>query len=147
MKDFSTPGLELVAHISVMVEAPLPLGQLNGLERRIVPIAGGSVSGPHFSGTVLPGGSDIQTVRADGTIELVARYALDLGSHGKVLVEHTGLRRAPATIGGDAVPGYFRGVYRFQAPEGALQWLNDNLFINTGSREGNCVRLEIFRVL
>lgn len=79
--------------------------------------------------------------------KLVARYALGLGLLGKVLVENTGLRRAPASDAGSPAAGYFRGVFRFQAPEGVLQWLNDSVFINTGRREGNCVKLEVFRVL
>jgi hypothetical protein len=146
MTEITNPALELVANIRVIVAPPVSLGQLNGLERRMVAITGGSVSGPHLNGTVLAGGSDIQTVRADGTIELVARYALDFGPHGKVLAENTGLRRAPVAAGGDQAANYFRGVFRFQAPEGALQWLNDSIFINTGYRDGEGVHIALFRV-
>lgn len=147
MNELVTPSLELIANLSVAVDVPIALGQLNGLERRMVPIVGGIVSGPHFSGKVLPGGSDIQTIRTDGTIELVARYALDLGPLGKVMVENTGLRSPPGNGATTTSPNYFRGVFRFQAPKGALQWLNDNVFVNSGHREGGRVQLAIFRVL
>ena len=46
--------------------------------RRIVPILGGTVIGPRLTAEILPGGADWQVVRPDGTLEVVARYTLDL---------------------------------------------------------------------
>ncbi|HEY8605609.1 MAG TPA: DUF3237 family protein [Noviherbaspirillum sp.] len=137
-------ALRHVALLRVEVAAPESLGILDGCERRIVRILGGSAEGPFFKGTVVAGGNDIQTVRPDGSVELVARYALDLGNAGRVMVENTGIRRPPATP--DARP-YFRGVLRFQAPRGALDWLNSTLFLTTGHREGSTVHLEVAEVL
>jgi hypothetical protein len=147
MNPASMPTLRMIAHIEVDVVAPVMLGQLNGIERRFVSITGGRVTGPHFSGSVLPGGSDIQAVRTNGTVELVARYALDLGELGKVLVENSGIRRsAPPADGQDQRP-YFRGCVRFDAPKGALQWLNESVFVSSGYREGGTVHLQIFELL
>lgn len=140
------PRLRAVAQIDVHVEPPMMLGELAGAERRMIRILGGSIAGPYFSGAILPGGSDIQTVRADGTIELVARYAVDCGPMGNILIENTGLRRAAPAAQGESTP-YFRGVVRFNAPSGPLQWLNDSIFISSGHREGGTVRLEVFELL
>ena len=142
MNEIPAPALRPMLRLQIEVGPPLALGRLNGLERRLVPILGGTADG-QFSGRVLPGGSDLQAVRDDGTIELLARYALDLGADaGKVLLENTGLRRASRT--GEAP--YFRGRMRFDAPAGPLAWLNDALFITSGYREGHTVCLEVFEV-
>ena len=140
-------GLRTVAHLRVEVGAPLSLGQLNGLERRMVPILGGTVEIQNFRGIIIPGGSDIQTVHADGTVDLVARYALDLGEAGKVLLENTGIRRGPPTSGIADIRPYFRGVMRFQAPQGSLDWLNRTVFVTSGHREGAVVHLQVAEVL
>jgi len=108
----------------------------------MIPILGGRAQG-RFSGTILPGGSDLQGVREDGTIELLARYALDLGEAGRLLLENTGLRRAT----GEGEAPYFRGRMRFEAPAGPLAWLNDALFLTSGYRDGALVQLEVFEVL
>jgi hypothetical protein len=146
MSQASNIGLRSIAKLEIEVVPPVVLGELNGTERRFVAIKGGSVSGPLFSGTILPGGSDTQLVRANGTIELVARYALDLGPLGTVLVENTGIRHAADTADGNRRP-YFRGVMRFEAPRATLGWLNDTVFITTGYREGGTVYLDVFEVL
>jgi hypothetical protein len=138
-------GLRRVARIEIIVAAPISLGHLAGLERRMVPILGGKITGEDFAGDILPGGSDVQSVRADGTIDLMARYAIDLGRHGSLLVENTGIRR-PASSGEAASPPYFRGMLRFSAPPGPLQWLNDSVFVSSGERRGNTVHLDVMEV-
>lgn len=146
MNEPSNIGLRSIARLEIAVVPPVALGELKGTERRFVAIKGGNVSGPLFSGTILPGGSDIQLVRANGAIDLVARYALDLGPLGTVLVENTGIRRAEDVADANGRP-YFRGVMRFEAPRATLGWLNDTVFVTTGYREGGTVYLEVFEVL
>ncbi|MFC7516639.1 DUF3237 family protein [Herbaspirillum sp. GCM10030257] len=146
MSQASNIGLRSIANLEIDVVPPVMLGELNGTERRFVSIKGGSVTGPLFNGTILLGGSDIQLVRANGTIELVARYALDLGPLGTVLVENTGVRRVADAADINERP-YFRGVMRFEAPRATLGWLNDTIFVTTGYREGGIVYLEVFEVL
>ncbi|RJG07374.1 DUF3237 domain-containing protein [Noviherbaspirillum cavernae] len=140
-------ALRPVIRVEVHVAPPTMLGELAGVERRIIAIAGGTIAGADFAGTILPGGSDIQSVRADGTIELTARYAVDLGPHGKLLVENTGIRRNATGLEAQSAPPYFRGVMRFNAPAGPLQWLNDSVFISSGRREGGTVFLDVFEVV
>jgi len=136
-------GLRMVAQIEVSVAAPIMLGELAGVERRMIPIAGGRITGAGFSGAILPGGSDVQSVRADGTIDLLARYAINLGDGGSLLIENAGIRR-PGQHGGAP---YFRGTVRFYAPPGPLQWLNDSVFVSSGYREGGTVHLDVMEVV
>jgi hypothetical protein len=52
------PRLRHVASLQVDVGPPLEIGETPAGLRRIIPITGGRVSGPLFSGRVLPGGAD-----------------------------------------------------------------------------------------
>jgi hypothetical protein len=146
--DKTTPAptaLRMVARIEVNVAAPIVLGDLAGMQRRMIPILGGKITGEDFGGNILPGGSDLQLVRTDGTIDLLARYAIDLGNLGSLLVENTGIRRAIGSSQTGAPP-YFRGVVRFCAPPGPLQWLNDSVFVSSGYRDGSTVYLDVMEV-
>ncbi|MBC7939936.1 MAG: DUF3237 domain-containing protein, partial [Chitinophagaceae bacterium] len=55
-------------------------------ERRMVPLCGGTVSGPALNGEVVPGGSDWQWQRADGVLEISAHYLLRLADGAQVEV-------------------------------------------------------------
>src|SRR5215208_6313006 len=70
-----------------------PLGH-----RRVVNILGGTVSGPKFSGRILPGGADWQIVAADGTIDLYARYTAESDAGALVQVDSRGLRSGPPDV-------------------------------------------------
>ena len=57
--------------------------------------------GPRLTGEILPGGTDWQIVRPDGTIEVVARYTIraDMGRSDNgalIYVQNDGLRVAIA---------------------------------------------------
>lgn len=67
------PGLEFVFRAEVAVAPPLVVGKSSHGVRRIIPILGGKVEGPRFSGEVLAGGADWQYERPDGVWELEAR--------------------------------------------------------------------------
>ena len=61
----------------VQVGAPLDQGTWDGQRWRVIPIVGGTFEGPRFSGVILPGGADWQSVRVtDGVARLDARYTL-----------------------------------------------------------------------
>jgi hypothetical protein len=128
--------------IRVEVGCALSIGSVRGGERRIVPILGGIVAGPQFSGQVLPGGTDTQLLRPDGVLEIDANSVIDLGAAGKVLVQNRALRR----IAVNPVGVYFRGTFAFEAPPGKLGWLNGSIFIAAGSRVADHVELEVFEL-
>ena len=67
-----TPVLELVCEIDVTLGPIREMGQGRGGHRRIVPIIGGTVTGPKLSGRLLDVGADWQTIFAGGLAEPVA---------------------------------------------------------------------------
>ena len=71
------PALEFEFRMRVQIGAPLDQGTWDGQRRCVMPIVGGTFEGPRFSGTILPGGADWQSVRVtDGVARIDARYTL-----------------------------------------------------------------------
>lgn len=120
--------------------------------RRCIPITGGAVTGTYL-GSVLPGGADWQQIGSDGTINIDARYVLELAD-GRVEVESRGLRAGPAEVlarlaKGEAVDPalyYFRTAMRFSTAAPALERLNRVLAISRGERLAGAVRLTVYEV-
>lgn len=126
-----------------------PLG-----ERRVVSILGGTFEGPRMRGEVLPG-ADWQIARADGVLDIDARYALKEQGGGIVRVVSQGYRYAAPDVlaalarGDDVDPAtyFFRTVMRFETGASSLDWLNRTIAIATAERKARRVLLEAYRVL
>lgn len=146
---------EFVFEVVAQVDAPLVVGQTSRGLRRVIPILGGTVSGPRLNGTILPGGADWQYVRPDGVLQLEARYTVRTPDGALISVTNRGLRHGPPEIiermtRGEAVPAgsyYFRTVAEFEAPLGPLDWLNKGLFLGLAERRPDAaiVRFHLFR--
>jgi hypothetical protein len=140
------------AHVDIGV--PLELGAVATGRRRIVPILGGSVSGPRLTACILPGGADWQVIRADGTAEVVARYTLRAADGTLISVVNKGLRRGPPEVlvrpaAGDVVDPalyYFRTSPVFEVAPGPHGWLSDNIFVATGEQHRTQVVIRVFVV-
>jgi hypothetical protein len=152
----AAPQLEHVFDVSVRVATPINLGESDGYRRRTIPILDGTVTGPRFIGTVLPGGADWQRVRvSDGLTRLVATYAIQHEDGTIVQIENAGIRRAAPEVmarlnaGQPVDPAlvYFRTIPSFDAPAGPHAWLNDSIFIASGRRAPDSVQIAFFRVL
>jgi hypothetical protein len=146
---------QFVFEARITVDKPLVVGQGPYGLRRVVPISGGSFSGPAIKGTVLPGGADWQFVRPDGVIDIHARYTLKADDGVLISVENRGLRHAsPAVMEriakGEFVPGseyYFRTTASFEAPAGSRhEWLNRAVFIGVAERRPDAAVLRFYRV-
>lgn len=145
----TTPELEFAFEVRVQVGAPLELGI-----RRIVPILEGTFEGPQLRGRVLPGGADWQEFRADGVVELEARYTLET-DHGQLIyVRNCGIRHASpetmekmrAGIAVDPASVYCRTVPAFETAAPELQWLTRSVFIGAADRYPAEVVIRFWRV-
>jgi hypothetical protein len=124
-------------------------------ERRIINILGGAVEGPRLKGRILPGGADWQIVRADGVVDLRARYTVETESGGLILVNSEGYRHGPPEVMAalardetvDPSRYYFRAVMKFETADPAAAWLNRILALAAGSRENRAVRLDVYEIL
>lgn len=149
------PELEFVFEAGGRVAPPEVIGETPTGFRRFIPILEGPFEGPNIRGVVMPGATDWQTLRADGVTEFDAIYALKTDDGVIVQVRNRGLRHGPDEVmarlaaGEDVEPGsyYFRTAPVFSAPKGRYDWLNRSLFICTGARYAESVRLWFYRVL
>lgn len=151
----AAPSLEYALRLHVLIGAPQELGMVNGVRKRVIPITGGTVDGPRLQGGILPGGADWQSIRADGTAELFARYSIEATDGTIISVTNAGYRHGPAPVlariaAGDEVDPalyYFRTAPRFEvsgdSPHG---WMGRTLFLCTAARFRDHVRLDVFAV-
>jgi hypothetical protein len=147
------PALQPLMRLAVEVGAIESLGAVPLGERRVVPIVGGSFEADDgWHGRVLPGGADWQLLRADGVLEVDARYVLEDGSGARVQVVSQGLRHGPPEVIAALASGqpvdpalyYFRTAMRFETAAPALQRLNRLIAFGLGARDARLVRLSVF---
>lgn len=149
-----TIQLEHVCDLAVDLSPPHEMGSAPAGTRRIIPIMGGSASGPRINGRILNVGADWQTVQLGGLAQLDARYAIETGDGAVIEVISQGIRHASPEVAarmaaGEAVPTsdyYMRTAIRLDSGHPDYAWVNRSLFIATGGKVGNTVRLSVHRV-
>lgn len=148
------PPLSYFAQITIDVGDPIDLGVADGEHRRIVPILGGTVEGPHLHGTVLPAGADHQILRSATLSELDARYALQTDTGERIAVHNIGVRAGSAEdieriVRGESVDPrriYFRSTPRLSGAGRQWGWLGSRVFVATGERTPGTVLLHLYLV-
>jgi hypothetical protein len=149
------PTLELAFSAEGILGAPIAIGPTHEGPRRIIPILDGYFEGPNIKGTFLPvGGADWQYMRADGVTQAEATYAIKTDDGVVIQVQNFGLRHGPEAVmkrlaaGEDVDPAeyYFRTNPRFKAPDGKYDWLNKKIFVASGARYSNSIKIWFFAV-
>jgi Protein of unknown function (DUF3237) len=149
------PGLRFVFEISAEVQPPLDLGQTQAGHRRIIAIAGGTVSGPRLQGRLLALGADWQILRPDGTGDLDARYTIQTDDGALIYVVNRGVRHGPAEVlarlnrGERVDPGsyYFRSSAIFETGSPEYAWLTRAVVIGVGERYPDRVVIRFWELL
>ncbi|MGB1177363.1 MAG: DUF3237 domain-containing protein, partial [Candidatus Puniceispirillaceae bacterium] len=137
-----TPGLRHVADFEVELSPITEMGQGRGGTRRIIPITGGRISGPCFSGEILNVGADWQTIFDSGLAELDTRYAFKTDDGAVIEIRNFGFRHGPEEVmqrvaaGEDVDPSsyYMRTHARLETGHPDYQWVNNTLFVGVGAR-------------
>jgi hypothetical protein len=150
------PPLEHVCDLAVTIAAPIEVGLTPAGLRRMIPITGGTVTGPRLTGKVMPGGADFQLILNGGTqAHLDARYVIELDDGSRVFVQNTALRVASLENSQRIMNGqpvdpsavYFRCQPKLEATAPQWAWLSESQFIGTGRRAPDGVFLSFYRVL
>ena len=124
-KDFKT---EFMWEAKVKIANMINVGESKRGTRRVIPITGGTFSGPEIKGEVLSGGEDWQLVRPDGDTELNARYLLKTDDGHVIQV----INQALIHIGGQGNGFYCKSVLDLEAPKNSpYVYLNHAIFIGT----------------
>ena len=146
--------LVLAFEASITLAPVKDLGITQIGHRRIIDITGGIVSGPKLRGKILAGGADWQYIRADNVSYLDARYTIEANDGALIYVSNQGYRHGPDAVierlkRGDPVEDdcyYMRTTPWFETSAPQHDWLNRTIFVCTGGRDPDAVRLKIFEV-
>jgi uncharacterized protein DUF3237 len=149
------PQFEFLMGIAADVGELMSMGGGPLGERRVVAITGGTFEGPALKGSIVPGGADWQIARADGVLDIDARYALRTDAGALIRVVSQGYRHGPpevlAALGrGEDVAAdryFFRTVMRFETGGAGLDWLNRTIAVASAQRKARRVLLEAWRLL
>jgi hypothetical protein len=149
------PCLTLVYRLEATLAQPLDLGDIASGHRRIVPLTGGSFTGPELNGKLLPGASaDWQIVLPDGTALGDIRYTLQTDGGDLLYVQSRGVRHGSADVlarlgrGEDVDAGEytFRTSTQIETAAPDLDWLNKGVFISVAGRQAGGVIYETYLV-
>ena len=149
------PPLAHVCDIQVQLDPMLEMGAGRAGKRRIIPIVGGTVTGPKLNGRVRHLGADWQTIFDDGLAELDTRYVLETGDGAVIEIINYGYRHGPAEVlaavarGEDVPPDsyYMRTHARLETGDARYEWVNRTLFVGTGARLKRAVVLSLFAIM
>lgn len=148
------PALAYAFTATVQLAMPIDLGSTEGVQKRLVPIIGGHVTGPRLEGVVLPGGGDWQSILPDGMTRVFARYTLRAIDGTHISVANRGIRRGPAEIltritAGEQVDRdayYFRTAPQFDVGAGPHRWLAEHVFICSAARLADQAVIDFYLV-
>jgi hypothetical protein len=149
------PRLTQVYRLEATLGPPLDLGDTAAGRRRIVPLTGGTFTGPELNGTLLPGASaDWQIVLPDGTALGDIRYTLQTGGGELLYVRSRSVRHGSAEVlarlarGEEVDPGEytFRASTAIETAAPRLEWLNKGVFVGVGARQAAGVVYETYLV-
>lgn len=143
------PAFEVAARLGPLEDH----GITRAGHRRVVPIAGGRVSGL-FDAEILPGGADWQIVRPDGTIEIDTRYSARTPAGEYVHFRTSGVRSGPpevleALLRGEPVDPseyYFRVAVHLETAAPRLAVLERSIFVASAIRAADRVSYTAYRV-
>jgi len=149
------PRLTPVYRLEATLGQPLDLGDTTQGHRRIVPLTGGTFSGPEISGELVPGASaDWQTVLPDGTAQGDIRYTLRTDGGALLYVKSRGVRHGGAEVLARLARGEdvdqaeytFRASVQVETAAPELDWLNKGVFVSVAARQTQGVIYETYLV-
>ena len=149
------PQLTRVYRLEAALGEPLDLGEVSQGHRRIVPLTGGTFTGPELNGKLLPGASaDWQIVLPDGAVLGDIRYTLKTDDGALLYVQSRGVRHGSAEVLGrlargedvDASEYVFRTSTQIETASPELDWLNKGVFISVAGRRPGGVTYETYLV-
>jgi hypothetical protein len=150
-----SPRLTQVYRLEATLGPPLDLGEIAQGHRRIVPLTGGTFTGPEISGTLLPGASaDWQILLPDGTALGDIRYVLQTDGGELLYVQSRSVRHGSAEVLArlgrgedvDASEYTFRTATQIETAAPDLGWMNKGVFVTVGGRQAAGVIYETYLV-
>jgi Protein of unknown function (DUF3237) len=149
------PRLTKIFRLEATLGKALDVGMVAEGRRRIVPLTGGTFSGPELDGTLLPGASaDWQIVLPDDSALGDVRCTLQTVRGDLLYVRSQGVRHGSAEVLArlsrgevvDAGEYVFRTSTKIETAAPDLDWLNKGVFVSVGGRHPEGVIYEVYLV-
>jgi hypothetical protein len=121
------PRAEFAFEARVTLAPATVLGETGLGHRQYIPITGGKVTGPKFTGEVIPGGWDYQLRAGGGCNTLTADYFWRATDGTVIHILNEGLSCPGGSAGSER--SYVRP--RFEAPKGPHEWMTRATFVAT----------------
>lgn len=118
------PRTEFVFEARVTLAPATVLGETGLGHRQYIPITGGTVAGPKFTGEVIPGGWDYQMRYGGGCSSLTADYFWRAADGTVIHILNEGMN-CPG--GESGARGWLRP--KFEAPKGPHEWMTKATFL------------------
>jgi len=146
---------EFLCEVIANLDTPQIVGSGPYGVRRIVPVKGGTITGPKLKGDVLPFGADWLLVRPDDVWELDVRVTIRTDDGELIYVYYRGILNVPAEIweritnGEEVDPSayYFRTTPIFETGSEKYRWLNRIIAVGVGALTPGQVRYKIYQIL
>src|SRR6478672_925933 len=152
INELPDPVLTQVYRLKAVMGPPLNFGDVLAGHRQVVPLMGGTFTGPELNGSLLPGGSaSWQLVLPAGAALAQVRYTLQT-DHGALLyVRSSGVSQGnpeAAPQHADIDPGerLFHAATRIETAAPPLDWLNKGVFVTVAGRTAVSLLYETYLV-
>jgi Protein of unknown function (DUF3237) len=141
INELPDPVLTQVYGLKAVMGPQLDFGDVLAGRRRVVPLVGGTFTGPELNGNLLPGGSaSWQIVSPGGAALAEIRYTLQTDCGALLYVQSSGVGQ------GDPGERLFRAVTRIETAARHLDWLNKGVFITVAGRTAVSMLYETYLV-
>lgn len=146
---------EFLMQLTAELDPAQLIGNTPQGDRRIVPVTGGSFSGPQLKGQVVAGGgADWLLFRKDGSAQLDVRTTLRTDDGALIYVSYRGVSVIPPAVrqrimsGEDINPAqyYFRTTPYFETGSDKYGWLNQLVTVGVGKRTKSSVVYTIYAI-
>ncbi len=139
----------------IQVKGLSVVGATPGHDRRIGEITGGQFEGERLRGRILSGGSDWQSLRADGATTLDVRLVMETDDNVLIGVSYLGLRHGPKEVldriarGEKVSPSeyYMRATPYYETASEKYGWLNRVVSVAYGHRMAGGAIYQVFEIL
>ena len=152
--EMTTIRLQPIFIFQIEVKPPSVIGATPGHDRRIGEISGGRFEGERLRGKILSGGSDWQSLRADGTITLNVRLVMQTDDGALIGMTYLGMRHGPKEVldrigrGEKVNPTeyYMRATPYYETASEKYGWLNRIVSVAYGHRMAGGAIYQVFEV-
>ena len=131
------------------------VGAVPGGTRHIDLIGAGAFEGPRLNGELLPGGMDMKTLRADGSMTPNVRLVLRTDDGALIFMHYTGVRHGSPEVLARIAAGeivapseyYLRNTPYFETSAPKYDWLNRIVAVGVGRRMPDHAAYDVFEIL